>query len=232
VAVFGNYIRGVVIVMLMDIVVIYIVLRVLHIRYPETIAVLTGILYAVPYLGAVISTVLIGLIAYATRGFVVALIATAVMIVIHQVIFDQIVAPRIIGRQVGLHPLLAIFAMLVGGTLFGIGGTLLAIPLAAAGQVVLVHLFPNLGAPSAEKLSELYAMRLEDVLEREKREEQAAQEAAASRRAAAARKPEITGEELQKEASALVGPNRAEQSEAIAEAASGEPVNSNEPDAA
>ncbi|HEX5324460.1 MAG TPA: AI-2E family transporter, partial [Capsulimonadaceae bacterium] len=94
VAVFGNYVRGVVIVMLMDIVVIYVVLRVLHISFPETIAVTAGVLYAIPYLGAIISTVLIGLVAYATRGLVLALVTTAVMILIHQVVFDQIVAPR------------------------------------------------------------------------------------------------------------------------------------------
>ena len=173
VAVFGNYVRGVVIVMLMDIVVIYIVLRVLRIRYPETIAVTAGVLYAVPYLGAIISTVLIGLVALATRGWVIALITTGVMVLIHQVIFDQVVAPRIIGRHVGLHPMLAVLAMLIGGTLLGIGGTLLAIPLAAAAQAVLMHLYPNLGAPAAEKLSELYSMRLEGVLEREKEEEEA-----------------------------------------------------------
>lgn len=176
VAVFGNYVRGVVIVMLLDIVVIYIALRILRIHYPETIAVLAGVLYAVPYLGAIISTVLIGLVAYATRGWLIALVTTGVMILIHQVIFDQIVAPRIIGRHVGLHPLLAIFAMLIGGTLLGIGGTLLAIPLAAAVQAVLVHLYPVLDAPAAEKLSELYAMRLEGELEREKRVEEEAAE--------------------------------------------------------
>jgi predicted PurR-regulated permease PerM len=173
VAVFGNYVRGVVIVMLLDIVVIYVTLRILHIRYPETIAVTAGVLYAVPYLGAIISTVLIGLVALATRGWLIALITTGVMILIHQVIFDQIVAPRIIGRHVGIHPMLAILAMLIGGTLLGIGGTLLAIPLAAACQAVLMHLYPNLGAPAAEKLSELYSMRLEGVLEREKEEDEA-----------------------------------------------------------
>jgi predicted PurR-regulated permease PerM len=224
VAVFGNYVRGVVIVMLMDIVVIYVVLRILRIHFPETIAVLAGILYAVPYLGAIISTVLIGLVAYATRGLVIALVTTAVMILIHQVVFDQIVAPRIIGKQVGLHPLLAIFAMLVGGTLLGIGGTLLAIPLAAAGQVVLVHLFPNLGAPSAEKLSELYAMRLEDVLEKEKREEEAAQEEAAKRRAKKKQAIPLSG--LQEAAAAVAGPSKREQTEAIAEASSGLPASS------
>lgn len=183
VAVFGNYMRGVVIVMLLDIVVIYIVLRILKITYPETIAVLAGVLYAIPYLGAIISTVLIGLVAYAARGWEIALITTGVMVLIHQVIFDQIVAPRIIGRHVGLHPLLAIIAMLIGGTLLGIGGTLLAIPLAAAAQAVLMHLYPNLGAPAAEKLSELYSMRLEGVLEKEKEEEHANADEAKGERA-------------------------------------------------
>ena len=65
------------------------------------------------------------------------------MIFIHQIVFDKIMAPRVIGGSVNLHPLLTLLALMVGGTLFGIGGTLLAVPIAAAFQVILVHLFPQ-----------------------------------------------------------------------------------------
>ena len=145
IAVFGNYVRGMMLVMLLDITVIYIVLRLANLSdYALSLAVTAGILYTIPYFGAFVSTLMIGGVALVSHGPGAALAVTAVMILIHQVIFDNIVAPRIIGGSVNLHPLLTLGALMAGGTLMGIPGTLLAVPIAAAIQVVLVHLFPQL----------------------------------------------------------------------------------------
>ena len=167
VAVFGNYVRGVVLMMLLDIIVTYSILRLLNVQYAETVAVLAGILYAIPYLGAIVSTILIGLVTYSGAGIAKALLVLGIMIFVHQIVFDQIVAPRIIGRQVGLHPLWAISAMMIGGTLLGVGGTLLAIPLAAGAQVVLVHLYPKLRSDNAALLSERLMQEADMFEERE-----------------------------------------------------------------
>lgn len=145
IAVFGNYVRGVLLVTVLDIVVIGIVLYIAGLReFALTLAVTAGLLYVIPYFGALVSTILIAAVTWATQGAATAAGVTVAMIVIHQVIFDNIVAPRIIGGSVNMHPLLTLFALMAGGTLFGIGGTLLAVPIAAAVQVVLVHLFPHL----------------------------------------------------------------------------------------
>ena len=143
IAVFGSYVRGVLTVMALDIFVIFLVLWAAGLRdYALTLAITAGLLYTIPYFGALVSTILIGLVAL-THGVVVAVIVTAAMIFIHQIVFDNIVAPRIIGGSVNLHPLLTLLSLMAGGTLFGIGGTLLAVPIAAAAQVILVHLFPQ-----------------------------------------------------------------------------------------
>ncbi len=159
IAVFGNWVRGVLTVMGLDMLVIGVTLYGVGIAatrwhplppgqaslsaYALTLAVTAGILYTIPYFGAIVSTLLIGLVAWVTHGTAVALGVTALMIVIHQIVFDTIIAPRVIGGSVHLHPLLTLLALMAGGTLFGIGGTLLAVPLAAAAQVVIVHLFPQ-----------------------------------------------------------------------------------------
>lgn len=144
IAVFGSYVRGVLTVMVLDITVIFLVLWVAGLReYALTLAITAGLLYTIPYFGALVSTILIGLVALVTHGLATAIILTLVMIFIHQVVFDMVLAPRVIGGSVNLHPLLTLMALMTGGTLFGIGGTLLAVPIAAAFQVVLVHLFPQ-----------------------------------------------------------------------------------------
>jgi len=144
IAVFGSYIRGVLTVMALDIVVIFGVLWAFGLRdYALTLAITAGLLYTIPYFGALVSTILIGLVALATHGTANAVGLVLVMIFIHQIVFDNIVAPRVIGGSVNLHPLLTLLSLMAGGTLFGIGGTLLAVPVAAALQVILIRLFPQ-----------------------------------------------------------------------------------------
>ncbi len=144
IAVFGSYVRGVLTVMALDIAVIFAVLWFAGLHdYALTLAITAGLLYTIPYFGALVSTILIGLVALATHGLTLAIIVVLLMVFIHQVVFDNIVAPRIIGGSVNLHPLLTLLALMTGGTLFGIGGTLLAVPVAAALQVVLIRLFPQ-----------------------------------------------------------------------------------------
>ncbi|MNJ05189.1 hypothetical protein D3C73_1663470 [compost metagenome] len=50
------------------------------------------------------------------------------------------ISPQVVGRTLHLHPLLIIFALLVGGELAGIIGLILAVPVFAAGKVVLQHI--------------------------------------------------------------------------------------------
>jgi hypothetical protein len=50
-----------------------------------------------------------------------------------------------LGRQVGLHPILAIIALLSGSALAGPFGMLIAVPLAASLQIIVVYLVPKLG---------------------------------------------------------------------------------------
>src|SRR5260221_10934783 len=64
--------------------------------------------------------------------------------IIAQNLFDQIVYPRVVGASVGLHPVVSIFALMSGATLFGVWGMLIAVPVAASIQLVLVYSFPKL----------------------------------------------------------------------------------------
>ena len=117
-----------------------------------------GALYAVPYAGPAIAIAGSAILALTTgRGGVYAAIVAAMFLVMH-FCFDYGITPRIIGKSVGLHPLLNIFALMVGATYFGIYGMLLAVPVAACVQMVLLYFFPHLGdnpgeAQELQKLS-------------------------------------------------------------------------------
>jgi len=62
-------------------------------------------------------------------------------------VFDLVITPRVIGGQVGLHPVASLFALMVGGGLFGLPGMLLAVPVAASLRVVLTKFYPRMFEP-------------------------------------------------------------------------------------
>jgi predicted PurR-regulated permease PerM len=147
-AVFSGYVRGLIIVCAGYGVVTGIVLAlVFRLPYALMIGLMAAVLYAVPYVGALAIVTVAGLVAFATHptaGFVLAVAGT--LIVINQ-LFDQFIYPRVVGGQAGLHPLASIFALTVGGQLFGLWGMILAVPVAASVQVVLVAIWPQLAEP-------------------------------------------------------------------------------------
>jgi predicted PurR-regulated permease PerM len=103
-----------------------------------------GVLYAVPYVGPAIAIGSSGVLAILTGkapGF--ALLIVIAFIAMH-VVFDYVITPRVVGSSVGLHPLVNVFALMCGATLFGVWGMLLAVPVAASIQMLLIYFFPRL----------------------------------------------------------------------------------------
>ena len=103
------------------------------------LGIFSGLISFVPYLGATISVVLPLLLALISEPF------TAVYVIIAFVIIQQIegniLQPILMSRAVDLHPALVVFAILTMGTLFGIVGVFLAVPLVAVVQVLVRELW-------------------------------------------------------------------------------------------
>src|SRR5262249_25238951 len=109
------------------------VLLLLRFPYAIALASLGGLLEFIPVVGwTSTSAVIVGF------GFVNHLhwIWMAALLGIWRVIQDYAIMPRILGRELKIHPLGAIFAVLVGAELGGLVGIYLAVPLAAAVRVV------------------------------------------------------------------------------------------------
>ena len=116
--------------------------------YALLIALVGGLLYAVPYVGFVGVALLASVVALVSgAGTGAVLTFVGVLFVLNQT-FDNVITPRIAGGGVGLHPLLSMLALLLGASLFGLWGMLLAVPVAGSIQVVLFRLFPRLAAPT------------------------------------------------------------------------------------
>lgn len=155
-AVFSGYVRGLIVVCAGYAVVTGVVLALLfRLPYSLMIALVSGVLYAVPYVGAVATIAIAALVAVATQHAAGFILGVGVAMLLVNQLFDQAVTPRVVGGLVGLHPVVSLFALTAGGQLFGLPGMILAVPVAASGQVVLTALWPQLAEPLPAKEREL-----------------------------------------------------------------------------
>jgi predicted PurR-regulated permease PerM len=140
--VLGKWLRGQIALIALVASVVYVALGpVLHLPYALGIAILTGVLEIIPLIGPLIATAIAGVDAFARGGPELAAIVVVIYFVIRQV-EDQVVMPIVIGRAVHLHPVVTIFAVLVGLSVYGVLGGLLGVPIAAAINVVVRELYP------------------------------------------------------------------------------------------
>ena len=149
--VLGKWLRGQLLLIALVAAVVYIGLGpVAHLPYALALAVLTGVLEIIPLIGPLIATAIVAIDAFARGGAALAAAIIVFYFVLRQV-EDQVVMPVVIGRAVHLHPIVTIFAVLVGLSLYGVLGGLLGVPVAAAVNVVFRELYPAALADAAPR---------------------------------------------------------------------------------
>ena len=116
-------------------------------RYALIVGFVGGLLYTIPYVGPLLTSVITFLVCFAAGGIGFGGFGILATLLLNQ-IFDNLIAPRVLGGGVGLNPVLSIFALTLGGTLFGLWGLLLSVPIAASIQAILFRLFPKLTTPT------------------------------------------------------------------------------------
>jgi len=141
--VLGKWLRGQLFLVALVAAVVYVALGpILHLPYALGIAILTGVLEIIPLVGPLIATAIAAADAFARGGAGLAGIVIVIYFVLRQV-EDQVVMPVVIGRAVHLHPVVTIFAVLVGLSIYGVLGGLLGVPIAAALNVIFRELYPS-----------------------------------------------------------------------------------------
>jgi predicted PurR-regulated permease PerM len=149
-AVLGQYLRGQLLVMVIMAGFYSVGLGLFGFDLAVPIGVFTGLAMFIPYLGFGIGMVLALLAGVLQFTGWYGLVAVAVVYGIGQVVEGFFLTPRLVGKRIGLNPLMVIFALLAFGHLFGFAGVLVALPLSA----VLAVAFHRLRAMYVE--SRLY----------------------------------------------------------------------------
>ncbi|WP_166359906.1 AI-2E family transporter [Pseudomonas akapageensis] len=133
----ANYIRGKVIEIFICGIATYIAFVWLGLNYPALLALLVGLSVVVPYVGAVVVTVPVTLIALFQWGWGDQFIYLMTVYGIIQALDGNVLVPLLFSEAVNLHPVAIICAVLLFGGLWGFWGVFFAIPLATLFKAVL-----------------------------------------------------------------------------------------------
>jgi predicted PurR-regulated permease PerM len=125
----GGFVRGQVLLATIMAVLVGIGAFIIGVPYVFLLAIIVFICEFIPQIGAYISGA-IGVLFALTVGWQVALIYLIYATVLQAGLDGQVLAPRILGHSVGLHPIVSVFALLVGTALFGLLGAFFACPAA------------------------------------------------------------------------------------------------------
>ncbi|MFE0419096.1 AI-2E family transporter [Streptomyces tendae] len=133
------YVRGTVIVALIDAIFIGLGIYFLDVPMAVPLAVFIFLFAFIPLVGAVVSGALAVVVALVTQG-VFAAVMTLVVVLAVQQIEGHILQPFILGRAVRVHPLAVVLSVAAGGMVAGIGGAVVAVPLVAVTNTVVGYL--------------------------------------------------------------------------------------------
>ena len=135
----GGWVRGQIILMAFIGTVTFIGLFALGIPYPVALATWASLMEIIPIIGPFLGAIPAILVAFTDSPWLA--LATAILYVVIQQLENNILVPKIMERAVGLHPILVMVGVLAGGVLYGILGIVIAVPLVAAMQVLVMRLF-------------------------------------------------------------------------------------------
>ena len=132
---FSNFISGQCVEALILGLIIFIALTIFRFPYALIISVLTAVTALIPIFGAIIAMV-IGAILIGINNPIQAILFIVVFQVIQQ-IEGNFIYPKVVGKSVGLSPMWTLLAITAGGSLFGIVGMLVGLPLASVAYALI-----------------------------------------------------------------------------------------------
>lgn len=133
----AGFIRGQLTIAVMLGIIYAIALTIAGLNYGFLIGLTAGFLSIIPLVGSTLGLIVSVAVAWFQAGDLDYVAVIAAIFIVGQLIEGNILSPKLLGDSVGLHPLWILFALMAGGSLFGILGMLLAVPVAAVVGVLI-----------------------------------------------------------------------------------------------
>ena len=140
--IWNAFLRGQITIVILVMISYSILFSILGVRYSIALAILAGLARFVPYIGPLITYIVIGLVTLFQGGnyfnlqpIFYTLLVIVLSIIVDQV-YDNIVSPRIMGRSLGVHPAAVLVVAIIAANLIGLIGLLLAAPVLASVNLI------------------------------------------------------------------------------------------------
>ncbi|MGT2771780.1 AI-2E family transporter [Streptococcus marimammalium] len=135
----SGYVQGQVTVAIVVGLMFSIMFNIIQLPYAFTLGIMAGFLNMIPYLGSFLAMVPVIILAIVDGPIM--LIKVIVVFTIEQTIEGRFVTPLVLGSKLNIHPITILFILLTTGSMFGLWGVLLGIPVYASLKVVVKELF-------------------------------------------------------------------------------------------
>lgn len=135
----AGYVQGQVTVAIVVAIMFSIMFSMINLRYATTLGIVAGILNMIPYLGSFLAMIPAFILAVVAGPVMV--LKVAIVFVIEQTIEGRFVTPLVIGSKLNIHPITILFVLLTVGSMFGVWGVFLGIPIYASLKVVITEIF-------------------------------------------------------------------------------------------
>lgn len=140
--VISGFVRGQILLAIVIGIAVTLILLITGVRYATLLGVLAGLASVVPIVGEFIGGVPTFLVALFTVGPIKALIVLALFVAVFEV-QGRVLAPVVVGKSVGVSPLIIFVSILLGAEAFGLVGMVIAVPVAGIVRVALDRLAPS-----------------------------------------------------------------------------------------
>lgn len=138
-----HYLRGLILVMITVGTLTTIGLYLLGIKYALFLGILTALLTPIPYIGVVLSALVPITIALLTKDSIWYSVGVLGIFVVVQFAEGNFITPRIMGNSVNINPLIILLSIVILGSITGLIGLILTVPILAILKVIVDH-YPNL----------------------------------------------------------------------------------------
>lgn len=163
----GGYVRGQILVCLAVGSVLGFGLFLIGVKYSLILGIIAGLLNLVPFVGSITATLLAILVA--ANQSTTHLGLTILLFLLEQWLESNFITPQLLGNAVELDPLLVLFSILIGGSLMGLPGALIAVPIATISIIIAEEFYlKKINHPEIKHSSEITFIEASNTVEPDK----------------------------------------------------------------
>lgn len=120
-------------------------LLIMGIDFALVIGFITGVADVIPYIGPFLGFVPAVLFAYASSP--IKAVWVIIFFLLIQWLENNVLGPKILGETIGLHPLIVLLSIIIGGALFGVAGMIFSVPIVGIGRILFAFIKDKLKKP-------------------------------------------------------------------------------------